>query len=1018
MTRAVEDIIVALARFDRESGAAVGRTATFEVHDSSPKGRAIAALAKARLVTLDEAAGKQVVRLAHDTLLSHWDRARQVLSKRKGMVVFRERLDDMVDNWKKTRDPAYLLKGLDLEAANALVKEEPAWVSTDLAALVHGSSLALDAEKDELKRRARRERLRWQVASAGSGVLLALLAGLYWYSQKATRAELEATRNLELASQAVQTLATKGFERFVTLSLPSDYGRELLATARDLEEKIASKDAASPPVRFQQAVLLGVTSSYANALGDQPAAEQDIGKAITILAALVEQDPENVEWRRLLAKSNVALGEMLVASGNTTSREKAIAAFNDAQAIVDALLTANPIDPLPDPQDQRLRASIRKGEGDIAAQEWQDAPESADAERASLGKDMIHNYTSMYNILKDYIASDADKLALSEADRTVATAYLKIGQVGEAARYAKEALLVVDQLLTGVSTPPLYQQRKAEVLLLLGRIYVEENEQPGAPAGQTGKVIDALEQARTILIDLVERDPGNDVWRHDLFDAQRRLAALLATPGNAAKARPVAQAAAETAEAIVVRHPNDIASVHDMVAAQSALGGIDLDAGDIDGAIRFLSAARDAGENGPERIPADRGIQMVLADAEGGLAQALSRASPPRFDEAKVALQSRIDLALEASDLRPRIGSRCPASGDRLWRYGPPVCEARRKERSRARLLPKRDWPIREARDRTVEPARRSGCLWVSVAGGRRSCRGACAKGRCAVVLHQGHRYAPQGGGGRPHECKCASCPVHHPRHRAGRQPAQRRRGPSLGQGRTSGPARRHPGFRCSRSRVSADGGFRQRRPRSRRRFFPMPPSLVRRMPSSGWPRIRKGSHGLSHEQRLERGGSYHDQTTVVRIACSDDVADPSRRPRAARCPSPGRLQLRPHPGQALQRPCRRIGQILRLGRSFDTLSSAARQHESGKFGSGSQDEVVRAPRSVRALTALGLLLPLLVTPVLAEDLPNLELQTTINVTAEPGESCEVAWAKRGTYTLPPASWTSTATRSRHHRAP
>ncbi|MCW6511866.1 hypothetical protein [Lichenifustis flavocetrariae] len=62
----------------------------------------------------------------------------------------------------------------------------------------------------------------------------------------------------------------------------------------------------------------------------------------------------------------------------------------------------------------------------------------------------------------------------------------------------------------------------------------------------------------------------------------------------------------------------------------------------------------------------------------------------------------------------------------------------------------------------------------------------------------------------------------------------------------------------------------------------------------------------------------------------------------------------------------------------------------------------MRGPRSVRALTALGLLLPLLVTPVLAEDLPNLELQTTINVTAEPGESCEVAWTKRGTYTLPP----------------
>ncbi|WP_345894315.1 tetratricopeptide repeat protein [Lichenifustis flavocetrariae] len=625
----------------------MGRTATFEVHDSSPKGRAIAALAKARLVTVDEAAGKQVVRLAHDTLLSHWDRARQVLSKRKGMVVLRTRLYDMVDNWKKTRDPAYLLKGLDLEAANALVKEEPAWVSADLAALVHGSNLALDAEKDELKRRARRERLRWQVASAGSGVLVALLVGLYWYSQKATRAELEATRNLELASQAVQTLATKGFERFVTLSLPSDYGRELLATARDLQEKIASKDAASPPVRFQQAVLLGVTSSYANALGDRRSAEQDIAKAITILRALVEQDPENVEWQRLLAKSNVALGEMLVASGDTTSREKAIVAFNDAQTIVDALLTANPIDPLLDPQDQRLQASIHKGKGDIAAQEWQDAPERDDAQRASLGKAMIDDYTSMYNILKDYIASDADKLALSEADRTVATAYLKVGQVGEAARYAKEALLVVDQLLTGVSTRPLYQQQKAEVLLLLGRIYVEENEQPGAPAGQTGKVINLLEQARTILVDLVETDPGNDVWRHDLFDAQRRLAALLATPGNAAKARPIAQAAAETAEAIVVRHPNDIASVQDLVAARSALGRIDLDAGDIDDAIRSHSAARDAGENGLERVPAARDIQLVLADAEGGLAEALSRASPPRFDEAKVALQSRIDLALK-----------------------------------------------------------------------------------------------------------------------------------------------------------------------------------------------------------------------------------------------------------------------------------------------------------------------------------------------------------------------------------
>jgi hypothetical protein len=117
VARVVDDVLLALARVDRNSGTALVRTAELDSDFATPAHRRmVEALKWARLVVQDvgkDHKGRETatVRVAHEALLSHWPRARQAIELHADALDLRDRLHDAGTRWiARGRDDSYLLR--------------------------------------------------------------------------------------------------------------------------------------------------------------------------------------------------------------------------------------------------------------------------------------------------------------------------------------------------------------------------------------------------------------------------------------------------------------------------------------------------------------------------------------------------------------------------------------------------------------------------------------------------------------------------------------------------------------------------------------------------------------------------------------------------------------------------------------------------------------------------------------------------------------------------------------------
>ncbi len=142
----------------------------------------VAKLARERLLVIgrDEASGEETVEVAHEALIRHWDRLGKWLDEDREFLLWRQRLEVALAQWKRAgrKDSGTLLRGAPLAEAERWLGERGDDLTEEQRAYVRASLAA-------------RDRRRWLTGSAAALVLLASLAVATWQYGVAERLRRE-----------------------------------------------------------------------------------------------------------------------------------------------------------------------------------------------------------------------------------------------------------------------------------------------------------------------------------------------------------------------------------------------------------------------------------------------------------------------------------------------------------------------------------------------------------------------------------------------------------------------------------------------------------------------------------------------------------------------------------------------------------------------------------------------------------------------------------------------------------
>ena len=325
MIRAVEDVVLGLARPDQDGGTPLARTLLLDpAFETGPRQRAIAAMVEARLVTLDQApAGGRSLRVAHEALLTHWPRAQQLLDSRRAALDLRERLEGEARAWEaREQDPSYLIQaGRALSAAQDLVEEGRIDLSASARAFaarsVEAARTAADAELARLQQAARTERRRLRVAVAVAAVLVVLAGGTGWFWRQASLANQLAERNLGFAMETANTLTYDLARKFRNVTgMPVETVKSILDLALRLQRQLRDIGGTSASLERSHDAALDEMAQTLLRMGDAPGALAAASASKAIDLDLLRRDPGNDVLKLALSVSLQRIGDIRSQTGD------------------------------------------------------------------------------------------------------------------------------------------------------------------------------------------------------------------------------------------------------------------------------------------------------------------------------------------------------------------------------------------------------------------------------------------------------------------------------------------------------------------------------------------------------------------------------------------------------------------------------------------------------------------------------------------------------------------------------
>ncbi len=270
-----------------------------------------------RLLVADGDGDGARVRLAHEALITHWDRAKGQIAQDRDDLRTRATVEEAEAEWGRApagRKNIYLLRDPQLANAIDLISR---WTSE------------LDpATTDFVRASQRRARLR-QRLTAAAAIVFGFVAVL------AIGAAAEAVRERELAQQTL-TAATRTTNALIfdlaqrfrnATGIPTEVVRDILQRAMALQRDLAASGQWSPDLKFSEADALVENAQTLLVQGDADGALDAGQRARDILLNLLKQNPKEQEWRHDLAVSYERIGDALATLGR---RQEALAAYQNA----------------------------------------------------------------------------------------------------------------------------------------------------------------------------------------------------------------------------------------------------------------------------------------------------------------------------------------------------------------------------------------------------------------------------------------------------------------------------------------------------------------------------------------------------------------------------------------------------------------------------------------------------------------------------------------------------------------
>ena len=297
--------------------------------EGTPARVVIDAFTAARLLVAGEDGAAATVRLAHEALISRWEKARQQLAADRRDLEIRALIEQQQGRWAKATGKAQrqlLLRDPDLANAVDLVRRWGAELSEATRTYVAAS-----------RKRARRRQQLTAVAAVVFGIvaLTASVLGVVAY-----RAQQRAEQTLRAATETANALVFDLAKHFRNVSgVPTSVIKDILDRARALQEQLAQPGRVTFRLRHSQVAALIEIAITLLDQGDTTGALEAAERARRFTQDMIKSDPDNPAWQHDLLVCETKIGDVLQAQGNLPA---ALKSYQAARVIAEKLPKPSP----------------------------------------------------------------------------------------------------------------------------------------------------------------------------------------------------------------------------------------------------------------------------------------------------------------------------------------------------------------------------------------------------------------------------------------------------------------------------------------------------------------------------------------------------------------------------------------------------------------------------------------------------------------------------------------------------
>jgi serine/threonine protein kinase/tetratricopeptide (TPR) repeat protein len=336
---------------------------------------------------------------------------------------------------------------------------------------------------------------------AGAFVLLLVLGSVVsiWQAVRATRAEVRALKEQEqalkerdraeksfhMARDAVDQLFTKVSQSPKLKAQPMEkFRKELLQLAKEFYNRFVNEEFDAPGVRHDLGLAYLRLAEIDRGLGDYPAAEDSLGKAISTFRELLRDEPGKAEYEHDRGAGYAALAQVYFDKGQM---EKADAAFEQALAIQEPQAAAYP-------EMAEYQYALAKTYRALGYMHGRLARVDSALKRHQQALDILNK------LVRDHRTTEYQSL-LATTQMNLANTYNTKGWFDEAEPLLKEAQRIYEQLVHDPANAlPEHRESLGQCLAILGMAYRGQ--------AQTKKAEEAQQRALEILEKLSKEHPG------------------------------------------------------------------------------------------------------------------------------------------------------------------------------------------------------------------------------------------------------------------------------------------------------------------------------------------------------------------------------------------------------------------------------------------------------------------------------------------------------------------------------